>query len=431
MKKLFFLILFLISSYACAQSVPRWFADELFYPHVTSLGATTWIQLNVNGETSVISGTALTTYLNLTTDYPNQLNTWNASQIFNAPIIFTTGGFLQLKTSAVGNTAYQIWIDPTDSLLYVMDASGTPIPYASKAYNDATYATSGGATDLGATYMTLGTTQTVTGNKTFSGTEYFSSKIRIPLRTTFTTSDDGYLIINSDNDYLYYTSDHGTWTQVVTPAYLAANYPVISNYIPSTGSQLTNTSTLTWTSGTITPKKLSFGGTDAGRTLQLPLDKNRVVELVQGSFIYDYNYTKNLMVWDGSTWLYYPTTTDVDESIASNFSFNAPATETDAETYTFDFEDRNYIEVNFNSISESGLDIYFNNTHYGVVSFTVMGSANDLVLHASNGSGQTAWGTIKYFGGLAIDISNTSARYHFLVKRVNATEINVSYSWAE
>lgn len=244
MKKILAIILVFLTScnvVFAQSSYPRWHGDELFYPHLTTLGSTSWIMVNNNGQTAVISGTALASFLGAGSTLTSQTNTWSANQTHTAGIIFGTNGFLQLPNALVGTTSRQPYFDLTDSTLYITDANGNSIPFKSQSYNDNTYATSEGATNLGSTYMTLATSQTVTGLKIFSNEIRANGKWKIPSGILPEVLTAGYIMLNSANNYYPYVSNsNGTWQQIVTLGYLQANYPAISNYAYSTGSQTLN-----------------------------------------------------------------------------------------------------------------------------------------------------------------------------------------------
>lgn len=266
MKKILAIILVFLTScnIVFAQSTPRWHGDELFYPHVTTLGSSSWIMVNNGGQTSVIQGTALASALGLGSSLTTQLNVWSANQTYTAGLLFGTNGFIQLPSAKVGTYIRQPYFDPTDSTLYITDANGNSIPFKSQAHNDNTYATSEGATNLGATYMTLSTAQTVTASKTFSGVFTASNKLRIPYGTLPEETTAGYIKLNSANNYYpYYTNSNGTWKQIITLDYLQANYPAISNYAYSVGTQSLNpvwnfSGTINATTGKIKIKETSI-----------------------------------------------------------------------------------------------------------------------------------------------------------------------------
>jgi hypothetical protein len=110
------------------------------------------------------------------------------------------------------------------------------------------------------------------------------------------------------------------------------------------GTQTGLSSSLTWSSGTITPNKLSFGGNDAGKSLILPKDKNRVVSEETGSILFDYNATDNLLVHDGADWVTFPNETAVAEIIKDDFIDWSVPVKITTDTLDYSLGSRFYID---------------------------------------------------------------------------------------
>lgn len=250
------ILLFLIGGVIQAQT----FGDSTFYGNVTSVNNTSTFQLRQSGQTKTITWSRLNSLLGSGSSLLSQSNNWTASQTYKSGLIIdgANSGYLQLSTTKVGSYARQPYFDSSDSTLYITDASGNAIAFKGQSYGDDKYATASGATDLPATYMTLATGQTVTGNKTVSSTyDFTNGSIKIPYESAHLTAN------STNSGKLYYLEtglvsailddDQGAQYRYdfVSKAYADANYTTISDYVPSTGTKTDNTSTLTWTSGTV------------------------------------------------------------------------------------------------------------------------------------------------------------------------------------
>lgn len=392
------------------------------FPVTTSLSDNSTFTVRHNSETRTITWATLNALLDLSTDFPSQSNTWSAAQTYTAGLLFSTNGYLQLPSAIVGTASRQLWI-ASDSLIYYRYGSSS-IPVATREWVTDNFATSGGATSLPSTYMTLATAQTVTGNKTYTNiADYRGGTIRIPSKSSYTSSaKDNSLFVYSDGSVRITakTSTNDALDQILaSQQWVQDNYPAISGYIPTTGIGTGYSSSLTWTSGTIKPKKLTFGGRDDSRSLILPLDKNGLISAEEGSIFFDYNNDDEIKVHNGTSWITFPNTTTQQEAIEANLGSSTPTVQ-DSTVETLNFSNKNYINGIYGAQDAQTINVV--NYAAGWTSFVVY--ANDDVTITIPSV------TIKWVGGVTPDFSDQK-RYKVVLEYLTSTTALGSYTWFE
>lgn len=160
MKNLITLIILAIFLFIDCQAQPRWYGDEVFYPHMTSLGSTSWIMVNDDGQTKVISGTALASYLGAGSTLLSANNPWTGINTHTKAL-----GLASLASSTVNNS---IFINSANGRLAVNTSAGLQnlatlddlIPYDLGSTDDfflkSASNTVTGSTTLGETFWSYG-----------------------------------------------------------------------------------------------------------------------------------------------------------------------------------------------------------------------------------------------------------------------------------
>ncbi len=255
MRNKIIITLLLLSSMVYCQ---REFGNPAIYDSVSTVSSNSTFQIRQGGNTKTLTWYRLNRLLSSGGSLLSELNTWTARQTFNSGVVINSGngGYLQLGNTKVGTYARSIYFDLTDSTLYLTDINGNSIPFKSKSYNDNTYSISGGASTLPNTYMTLSTTQTVSGAKTFENNLITQGRFAIIHRpSSYSPAYIGEVWVERDDNSLHYKSYNAGEKIIASKDWVNSNFTSINNYIPDSGNKTASTN-LTFNGGGI-----SFGYT--------------------------------------------------------------------------------------------------------------------------------------------------------------------------
>ena len=244
MKNLITLIILAIFLFIDCQAQPRWYGDEVFYPHMTSLGSTSWIQVNDNGQTKVISGPALASYLGAGSTLLAGNNPWAGSNSFSLPVQMA-GEYDLTKDYAVSfhnskygytlNGAWNQFVLASEIASYLGDA-GDASTFVTKAGND----TITGWKRFNNTLYIYGSTEYQAG--TLLNLPYWSNISTLPsYRIAYT--------IRGGRAVPMWKDGVNPPSRLVDSVYLASQS--LGSQLPSTGTKTSITSLLYWSTGGI------------------------------------------------------------------------------------------------------------------------------------------------------------------------------------
>lgn len=367
-----------------------------------------------NLQTNITAGLSL----DLADDY-----TWTGSHNFTSTLQLPTTLASSL-TNGLGFNSNLLNYSVNDSLFVI----------ATRDWVSKYVADSGYAVDTNQFVLKAGN-NTLTGNNTFSGANIFTSDLisglavnvgvfKFPHYTSTNAPTPTYQATayfnTTDNKLRIY--DSAVWHTFLNRDSILALIQT-GAYLQTTGTQTGLSSTLTWSSGTITPNKLSFGGNDAGKSLILPKDKNRTVSAEDGSILFDYNNTENIMVYDGdgATWLSFMHEDNVGDYIEDNYlDDRIPADSTNSDAVTLDWLDKNYSQMIVGDDTE-GCSITVNNYTSGWTNFYIAPNGGNTNINISGV-------TIKWIGGVQPTFSD-SKYYKVTLEYYTADICLGSYSW--
>ena len=245
MKKILAIILVFLTScnvVFAQSSYPRWHGDELFYPHLTTLGSTSWIMVNNNGQTSVISGTALATALGVNSNILISNNNFSGSNTFS--------GTLSIPGSLLSTTTNGIAI-VNSKLSY---ATGNVINNVATEDFVASYISANGIAGDLSIYSQKAGNETWTGAKTLNNLfDLRGGSLRLPYKTSLITlSGNQDVYVYSDGTVRFSTkdADNNKYDGIfASREWVLANVSVTG--LSSTQAQTNITSSLTWNGGYI------------------------------------------------------------------------------------------------------------------------------------------------------------------------------------
>lgn len=268
------------------------------------------------------------------------------------------------------------------------------------------------------------------GDQTWSGSNYYSTQLavgastnngalKIPVYTSTNrpTAVDGSMFYHVGENRIY-VYDTSIWRPFLDST-AVASLVTTGSYLPQTGTATSLSSTLSWSSGTITPKKLSFGGHDAGRSLIMPLDKNGLVSEEEGSIYYDYDNTKSLKLYDGADWIQFQNDETINGLIEANLGSSAPTSD-DGSTATISWTNKNYAQK---IVGDADLDqtVTVSNYTYGWCAFYIRPNGNTTTINISGVTIQWVGDTTPTF--------NDGKYYEVILKYYNSTTALGSYVW--
>ena len=406
MKKLLVLF-FIITSYVFAQD----YGDPSFYDSVTTVNDLSTFQIRQDNLTKVLTWSRLNSIISANLDLSNDY-TWTGTHNFTSELQAPSTLSGSLSNGLGYNSGLFSWVE-----------SGAIKTGADRAWVLQMIADSGVAVDTN-NFGLLAGDQTWSGNNYFSaqlavGASTNNGELKIPVYTSTNrpTAVDGstFYHVGENRIYIYDTS---IWRPFLDSTAVAA-LVTTGSYLPQSGTATGLSSTLTWTSGTITPKKISFGSRDAGRSLILPLDKNGVVSAEEGSILFDYNNDDEIKVHNGSSWITFPNETTMNAAIDANLSNDAPTTDADA-TATINWLNKNYSQK---ICGDTDVDqtITVSNYTSGWCAFYIKPNLNTTTISISGV-------TIQWVGDVTPTFNNNKY-YKVMLEYYNSTTALGSYTW--
>ena len=124
--------------------------------------------------------------------------------------------------------------------------------------------------------------------------------------------------------------------QIVTKDYLENEFALTGSYLLAAGTQTALSSTLTWSSGTITPNTLSFGASGTSKSMIAPMDDYSTIakSAERGSWFYD-DTADRLYFHNGSSWVKFEDANYVDAQDALKLTKTELQDSLKAQTYFF------------------------------------------------------------------------------------------------
>ena len=406
MKHLF-IILFLIAGVLKAQE----FGDESFFGGVTTVLDASTFQLRQSGQTKTITWAYMNALLGSADSIRAADNTWTGTNDFTS--------ILKAPSTIVATTVRGLGFN---SGLFSWVSSDTIRTAADRAWVLDVMVDSSVAVDT-TNFGMLSANNAWTGTNTFStqlaiGASTNNGALKIPVYTAANrpTAVDGSTFYNSTDNRIYVYES--AWIPFLDSAAVLALVQT-GSYLQTSGTQTGLSSTLTWSSGVLTPEKLSFGGHDAGKSLIMPMDKNGLVSVEEGSIYFDYNVTDNLSLYDGSGWIDYLNEDNIDTKIALTLAKTIDAITATVDTLTM--SDASIITQLTRTTNHT---IYIDNDAINIKTLQVRDHASSHTLTFTS----SAANIITASGSPTFTLDAQKA-YTFTIQYVASNEIWISYQY--